>query len=123
MSALDGIWEMVRAEFDGETAPDDVVGATTVELAAGRYAVRFGNAIADEGTFELIETDAVRTLVLRGTQGPNAGRTIPGIYQRVGDRLRVCYGFGGAAPTAFSTAAGQQRYLATYRLKSPAQPV
>jgi uncharacterized protein (TIGR03067 family) len=122
-SAIDGIWEMVRAELDGETAPEMFVGKTEIELARGAYVVRFGGVISDRGSFELGDTLESKTIILHGIEGQNAGRIIPCIYQRVGDRLRVCYGLSGVAPTDFSTASGQQRYLATYRLKSPAQQV
>lgn len=123
MSALDGIWEMVRAEFDGDEAPELVVIQTEVELRDGTYFVRFAGRVADRGSFELGETAGTKTILLRGVEGPNAGRTIPCIYQRVGERLRVCYGLDGVAPVEFATASGQQRYLATYRLKPPAQHV
>lgn len=122
-SAIDGIWEMVRAELDGEAAPELVVTKTAVELGDGAYIVRFDGEIADRGTFEVGGAADTRTLVLRGVEGPNAGRVIPCIYQRTGDRLRVCYGLSGLAPTAFATGEGQQRFLATYRLKPLAPQV
>ncbi|MCX6934148.1 MAG: TIGR03067 domain-containing protein, partial [Verrucomicrobia bacterium] len=58
------------------------------------------------------------TLTLRGTEGPNAGRSIPAIYQVRGDLLRICYGLDGTAPTAFVSPPGSQLYLVTYRRKS-----
>lgn len=112
---LDGLWQMVRAELAGEEAPELVATQTTIELAAGAYAVRFGGTIVDQGTFEAGGVMSNATLLLRGTGGPNAGRTIPCIYQMRGDRLRVCFGFDGVAPTEFSTDSTNQRYLATYR--------
>jgi uncharacterized protein (TIGR03067 family) len=111
---LDGHWELVRAELDGEQAPELIVTRTEMTLNAGTYTVLFAGEVADRGTFELGEG----TAHLRGDVGVNAGRSIPCIYQRVGSRLRVCYGLNGTLPTDFATAAGQQRYLATYRLKS-----
>ena len=58
------------------------------------------------------------TFILLGAKGPNAGRTIPCIYQLAGNRLRVCYGLDGTTPTAFATTAGSPHYLATYRRKT-----
>lgn len=120
-TAIEGTWEMIRAELDGETAPELVAAKTVLELAAGTYQVRFDDTPTDRGTFELGTTTNLKTLLLRGLTGVNAGRTIPCIYQRRGDLLRVCFGLAGVAPADFTTAPGQQRYLGTYRLKSPAQ--
>ena len=117
---LDGTWQLVRAELDGERAPEMVATKTEITLRGGNYEVRFGGVTADRGTFEVGLTLEVSALVLHGTEGPNAGRTIPCIFQLAGERLRVCYGLNGVAPTEFVTAAGQQRYLAVYRRIGPA---
>jgi uncharacterized protein (TIGR03067 family) len=113
--ALEGKWKMLRAEFAGQPAPELIVKKTEVELRNGKYIVRFDREIADRGTFELEGEGEGMTLVLHGTSGPNAGRTIPCIFQLVGDRLRICYGLDSVLPTEFATLVGQQRYLATYR--------
>jgi uncharacterized protein (TIGR03067 family) len=112
---LDGSWQLLRAELDGEAAPELVTMGVVLRLREGGYAVKFKGHISDAGTFELGGTGVLSTIVLRGTKGTNAGRIIPGIYQQRGDLLRLCYGLGGEAPTEFTTAAGQKRYLATYR--------
>jgi uncharacterized protein (TIGR03067 family) len=114
---LDGVWELVRAELDGESAPELVTVNTILELTGGAYVVRFQGKIADRGRFELGGTKEIRTIHIHGVKGTNAGRTIPCIYQHAGDRLRVCYGLGGETPTDFKTGSGQNRYLATYRRK------
>ncbi len=115
---IDGIWLMVRAELDGEVAPDLVVAKSQIEFAAGRYEVRFAGEAADRGTFALGATGEHGTIALQVLDGPNRGRAIPCIFQRRGDRLRVCYGLDGVSPEDFSTGQGRQRYLVTYRLQS-----
>lgn len=119
--SIDGIWQMIRAEFAGEVAHELVTTNTVMELKEGTYAVRFDGEVADWGSFELGGTSEAKTIVLRGIAGPNAGRTIPCIYQRVGDRLRVRYGINGIAPKEFRTAPGTNHYLATYQRKPCAQ--
>ncbi len=109
---------MVRAEHHGESAPDLVAQRTEVQLGEGRYVVRFDGQPIDSGLIEHGTSKEIKTITLRGHSGPNTGRTIPCIYQLVGDRLRICYGLDGDLPTEFSAATGQQRYLATYRRKS-----
>jgi uncharacterized protein (TIGR03067 family) len=117
-TALPGTWEMIRAESAGENSPELLALRVELHLAADTYAVRFGGQIADRGfyTHDTAGTPAALTLV--GTEGPNRGRTIPCIFQLVGNRLRICYGLDGTAPTAFTTTAGSSHYLATYRRKA-----
>lgn len=109
---------MVRAELDGEQAPELVAQRTQLELKDGEYLVRFDEQIIDRGTFESVSDGELKMLTLRGNSGPNAGRTIPCIYQHVGERLRICYGLSGAAPAGFTTTGLRQCYLATYRRAS-----
>jgi uncharacterized protein (TIGR03067 family) len=116
-SKLEGAWQMIRAELAGEKAPELVATRTEVVLAAGTYQVRFDGRVVDRGSYELGAAVDLHTMILRGAAGPNAGRTIPCIYQIVGDRLRICYGVDGRAPADFTTSETQPRYLATYRRK------
>ena len=112
---IDGLWQLVHAEHAGEEAPDLVTEKTTVELTQGAYHVRFAGEVVDAGLFEIGGVAGSYTLLLRGNSGPNAGRTIPCIFQVRGDRLRICYGFDGVAPTEFSSDSTNHRYLGTYR--------
>lgn len=115
-SRLEGTWQMMRAEMGGEIAPELVTSHTVVRLVGGRYEVTYGGQLADAGTYqETADAAGLRTLLLRGQEGPNAGRDIPCIIQLMGDRLRVCYGLNGVLPAEFATRAGDERYLATYR--------
>lgn len=106
---------MIRAEFAGAPAPDEVVRRTELHFTDERYSMRFDAAEADAGRYEASGELATRTLTLRADTGPNAGRIVPCIFQLVGDRLRICYGIDGRLPTHFTTSAAQPRYLATYR--------
>lgn len=115
-----GTWKMVRAELAGEPAHPLLVDNTTVELTLDRYIVRYDGEIADRGryTFSFTSGDPHHPLTLRGTKGPNADRTIPAIFQRKGELLRICYGLDGSTPAAFASPPGSQLYLVTYRRKS-----
>lgn len=112
---LQGIWRPIRAELDGEAAPEMALVKMLVTLRAGGYLVEFGGEAADQGSYTLTDTGEPIVLVLHGVKGHNAGREIPAIAQLRGDRLRVCYGLNGVLPTAFATAPGSSRYLVTYR--------
>ena len=112
--SLEGIWQPVYAEMDGEEAPKMMLEKMELELTGGEYAVRFGGVTADQGTYTV---DAEGHLTLAGMIGPNAGRSIPGIFKFAGDTLSICYGLSGTRPKKFSTATGQQLYLVNYRRK------
>jgi uncharacterized protein (TIGR03067 family) len=119
-SPLEGRWQPVRAELGGLAAPDEVLEKTEVEFIAGRYRVRFAGQVADRGTYTFVhEADAPGLLTLTGAEGTNAGRTIPSLFQLVGNRLRICYGMGGTRPLRFAAEIGTEHYLVTYRRKTP----
>lgn len=109
--SLPGHWRPIRAELDGEPAPDIALEQMELRLTAEAYAVHFGGQLHDGGSVVATGT----TLLMKAVHGPHAGRVISAIYQLAGDRLRVCYGLDGSAPTEFKTAPGSARYLVTYR--------
>ncbi len=113
---LEGRWQPLSAELDGEQAPAEVLQQTEFELKAGIYTVRFGRIAADTGSFT-VDADADHHLTLHGAVGPNAGRTIPCLFKFVDDTLTICFGLGGDRPKNFRTAPGAQLYLCTYRRK------
>ena len=113
--AIEGIWQIEKAELAGEEMPALIAGRIEVELAAGQYTMRFAGDVSDRGNYELGAPAAVRAITLTGVAGTNAGRTIPAIYQFVGEKLHVCYGLDGVAPGGFATAAGAALFLAIYR--------
>ena len=115
MPSLEGRWQPVYAELDGDEAPKMMLDRMEIELLNGEYAVRFGGVTADQGTYT-IEADG--HLTLAGMIGPNAGRTIPSIFKFAGDTLSICYGLGGTRPKKFTTQGGEQLYLANYQRKT-----
>ena len=116
MDALRGLWIARGAVAGG----DGLVASTATSLGAGPLVdrVRFGGETTDTGTFSLDGSTEEKTMLLRGVEGPNAGRAIPGIYQRTGNRLRVCYGLDGVAPAELKTSRLNARYLAMYRRRT-----
>lgn len=114
MSSLEGRWQPVYAELDGEEAPRMLLEQMEIEFTRAEYAVRFGGQTADQGSYTL---DAEGHLTLAGMIGPNAGKSIPGIYKFAGDTLSICYGLGGARPRKFATQGEEQLYLVNYQRK------
>jgi len=115
---IEGIWLPFKAELAGELAPEMALARMQLVIGAGTYAVHFGSEITDTGSYKLHIEAEVHTLTLVSKGGTNKGRTIPSIYQLVGDRLRICFGLDGTAPTDFAAPTGSRSYLVSYRRKA-----
>jgi uncharacterized protein (TIGR03067 family) len=114
-SSIEGLWQPLKAELSGETAPEMVLSRMTLTLRSGRYTVHFGGEISDQGRFALAPGEPYAEINLQGEKGANAGRAIPAIFQLAGDRLRICFGLDGLRPTSFATSTESRFYLVTYR--------
>ncbi len=56
--------------------------------------------------------------MVNGVKVPNAGKTLPAIYELDADTLRICYDLSGQArPKEFKTTEGTKLYLVTYKRK------
>jgi|GEM_PF-328134 len=135
-----GTWAVVRAELGGEPMPPEAAAQIEIEFGAsgdqrssagGTYRVRFAGEISDSGHFQLFavadhfsktETALPRQITLYGKTGTNAGRTLPGILQLRGDRLKLCLALeGDAPPSTFASSANTSEapcYLVTYKRKA-----
>jgi len=115
---IEGSWQPFKAELAGEAAPAIALTKLCLIINAGTYAVYFGNEVSDSGSYVLGVQSDHQIITLSSLHGTNAGRTIPSIYQLVGDRLRICFGLDGAAPTDFAAPVGSPFYLVSYRRKT-----
>ena len=108
---LDGRWKATYAELGGSVLPEDVVSTIVLLLESGHYTV--GN---DHGTCSINMERTPHEMDIAGTEGPNAGRTIPAIFVASADELVICYNLGGGErPSAFSTRGGSQEFLVRYK--------
>src|SRR6266702_2879730 len=71
---LDGRWKATYAELGGSVLTGDIVSAIELQLEAGPYTV--GN---DHGTCSINMDRSPHEMDITGTEGPNAGRTIPAL--------------------------------------------
>ncbi len=120
-STLPGHWHPLKAFLSGAPAPELVITKTQLHLRAdGTYTIHFAGELAERGRYQL---DGPEHLTFHATHGPNAPRALPGIYQLVGDRLRLCFALSGPRPTAFASAPESEHYLISYRRAAPLPPV
>ena len=115
--ALTGTWQALEAELGGKALPAETARSIKLNLSATEYQV--GN---DFGTIEIDPTATLAAMTIRGTKGPNQGKTILAIYELSGDTLRICYDLTGQKhPTAFATAAGTRLFLVRYKKEESKQ--
>lgn len=106
---------MIKGTLDGEEAPELVTRDYQMVFSSRGYEVHYAGTLHDQGEMALVPHGDGLRLELKGKKGPNAGRTLPAIYQQRGELLRVCYGLDGIVPDDFTAAAGSARYLVLYR--------
>lgn len=112
--ALQGVWIPVKAELGGQPMPDAVLKTISLKLTKNEYHVLVAGE-PDNGTWTIDSATKPKGMKIIGTEGPNAGKTFPAIYELKDDTLRICYDLSGAKrPTEFMTSAGTKLYLVTY---------
>ena len=113
-TSMEGHWEPLMAQMGGIELPEKVRNSIKLSVENGQYTVLAGETV-DKGTVTLNTTVQPMTADITGTDGPNKGRTMLAIYERMGDTLRICYDLTGTQrPTQFATEAGTQQLLVTY---------
>ena len=116
---MDGNWKPLTAEFAGAKWPQNLVDGLKLTMKDGKYKVEDGG-VSDEGTVTYDPTKSPKTMIIKGTNGPNKGKTFLAIYELKGDELRVCYDLSGKShPTEFATKADTRLFLVTYRKAKP----
>jgi uncharacterized protein (TIGR03067 family) len=118
LETIEGTWRPIRAEHEGQLAPEMVLGRMKMVFTRDRYRLHFGDEVSDEGSYALQVEDGQFLLHLHGKTGLNAGRVIPAIVQLRANLLRICYGMDGVRPDGFVAGAFSARYLVTYRRHS-----
>jgi uncharacterized protein (TIGR03067 family) len=112
---MNGTWLPSEAELDGEKLPEKLFKSIKLVVKDEKYTVTVGEQV-DEGTVTLdLESDPTG-MEIKGTKGPNEGKTIPAIYELKDDVLKVCYNLEGKdRPKEFKTTAGSKFYMVTYK--------
>ncbi len=115
LAEMTGTWVPTAAELDGEKLPEKMYKTIKLVVKDEKYTVTVGKQV-DEGTVKLdLESDPTG-MDIKGTKGPNEGKTIPAIYELKDDTLKVCYNLEGEKrPKEFKTTAGSKYYLVTYK--------
>lgn len=113
---LQGTWQVVRHEAEGEELPKELSQASRWTFTADRY---IGKSPEREyrGSFTLDPAKKVKEIDLQPDDGDR--KPLQGIYKMDGDELTICFALQGQArPTEFVTKpdSGHVMYV-TKRLK------
>lgn len=116
---MQGTWLPSTAELGGKKFPEEVRKTIKLVVKDDKYTVTVGKEV-DQGTVKLNPAAKPKEMDITGTKGPNKGKTILAIYERDGDKLRVCYDLSGKSrPTEIKTKEGSQLFLVTYKREKP----
>lgn len=118
---LQGTWKPVSAVLRGQEIPEDIVNSMKLEMEPGKYRVDVNGAI-DKGTLSLAPDKSPKQMDVKGTEGPNNGKTYWCIYEFAKDgKLRICYGMDQktkARPKEFKSEEGTKTLFIVYEKKS-----
>lgn len=119
VKAMEGTWLPSTAELGGKPFPEETRKIMKLIMENGKYTVMVGTS-PDKGTVEYDSSKKPKEMTIKGTEGPNKGKTILAIYEISNDTLRVCYDLSGKArPTEFKTSENPLHFLVTYKREKP----
>jgi uncharacterized protein (TIGR03067 family) len=109
--ALAGNWKPVSAELAGKDFPVASFAGATLQLTDSTY-----EFAGDKGTYVVLSAKSPAKMDIRGQSGPNAGRTIPAIFELSDEQLTIGYQLGsGERPIEFESPPGSQILIVEYR--------
>lgn len=112
---LEGVWQIESATLSGDVLPITAFQDAKLSLDGGLYEIQ-----NDRGDFVVLSATNPPAIDIHGRDGPNAGRTILGIYQLKGDDLTICYDLSGMSrPKEFVSTPGTRLFLVHYKRFAP----
>ena len=116
--AHEGVWKPIAAVLGGAKLPPPALKAITLKITGNNYEVTVeGEKEPDKGTCMLDTNSNPKRMIIKGTEGPNRGKTFLAIYEmKDASSMRVCYDLSGTAfPKEFKAPKDTQLYLVGYR--------
>ncbi len=103
-----GVWKVTEAYDKGDKVPAEDLRSLEVIFEGNKILVREGDKVHDRMTFQINPAKKPKTIDMTHAEGPNKGRTDPGIYLLEGNSLKICVNEkkGGARPTEFASKRG-----------------
>jgi uncharacterized protein (TIGR03067 family) len=119
MAKLEGTWQLISAETDGEKLPQERARQIRVVIGKGKHTVYVNDKIIAEGVaFRIDPTKTPKEV----EDTLKDDKTIRGIYELEGDTLRSCVAqVGEERPTRFSGAKGSGCTLRVFKRVTAAE--
>lgn len=107
LDELQGTWKVTRVEFNGQTLPPETIEGWSLTVKSEKYTLRAG-PVTVGGSIRLDLASDPRGIVATRTSGLDTGKTVQGIYELKGDRLKMCFNEPGRKkrPPRFATSEG-----------------
>jgi uncharacterized protein (TIGR03067 family) len=113
---IEGTWQVVALEVDGNKAMDeDAKKLTVVNGSDGTWSLRSAGKETSKGTSTIDPTKKPKTIDLTWTEGEGSGKQYLGIYE-LGEKTRkLCFAQPGKErPTEFSSTSVNEHILVTF---------
>ena len=103
LDKLQGTWTFVSLEVEGAKLPEAMLNGSKIIIKGDSFK-SISAGITYEGIFKIDVSKTPKTLDLIFTDGPEKGRTSLGIFDLVGDNLRICLSLAGSSrPSEFAS--------------------
>jgi uncharacterized protein (TIGR03067 family) len=101
---LSGVWRVTGVEADGKRLPPAEVPSLRLTFKDRQYTVQLGREKPQGGTYKLDPSKSPKTIDISRTTGPDKGKKQLGIYELIGNSLKICAcEQGHERPTNFDT--------------------
>ena len=112
LQRLQGAWQIEAQEENGEKLSADELKGRTLCFGRETYLLRHHNEVVQIAALKLDPTKKIKTVNALVVQGKQKGEIMLGIYERDGDKLKICLDLSGEArPKEFTAAADSSRLL------------
>jgi uncharacterized protein (TIGR03067 family) len=118
LEKFSGFWQAVSITEDGKDQPD-AVKTTKLTVKGEQYTYNVKDQVV-EGTHKLDPSKKPKEIDAVRSKGPDAGKTLKGIYVLTDDTFTVCFAAAGKErPTDFKSKTGDGRRLMEFKRVKP----
>jgi uncharacterized protein (TIGR03067 family) len=112
---MEGTWEFVDLEVDGNQMPGSALASSRMLIDGDRFRMESPEANY-EGIFTIDIEQTPHQIDIEFVEGPEAGNWSYGIFEVDGDHFKICLGLTGASrPNGFKTSPGSGHALENLR--------
>ncbi|MCI0738298.1 MAG: TIGR03067 domain-containing protein [Gemmataceae bacterium] len=88
--SLQGSWKLISVETEGQKVPPEQLKVTRLIFTSDKLTIQEGDKVRETYTFLLAPEKNPKGIDMKAISGPRKGQTILGIYDVVGNVLRLC---------------------------------